>query len=196
MNQTELPKKRKRKQFCKMTKVSHKPANVSTNPFLSESSDITQIPFTSDSINDSMDISSVSTNLENNVIGHCRNKSKSKSYSYMFYSIIPIHLLFDILEQVCVKRNEYYIFDLLAFRSMKYRNLYPEFANKIISHYRPHYQSFVTRQLSYSSFVTILRHICKMNNIKFDCKDNYCSPGYNIDYYVYHNKQMKMDDNY
>jgi hypothetical protein len=113
-------------------------------------------------------------------------KPTFKTFYNMFFKAIPPQMLFDVLEQVCVKREEYYIFNMLAFRSLQYRNLYPEFASKILPYYRPHYQEFVTRPLSYSSFVVILRHICRMNNIRFDTKANYGAPCYNIDYYVYY----------
>ena len=163
------PKQYPRKAYSKMTKISHNPTTPGFNPFSPQE----PIPELTEDVTKNTDHDQMESEI------------KFKSFSNMFYSTIPPQLLFDVLEQVCIIRDEYYIFNILAFRSLKYRNLYPAFANHILSYYRPHYQSFVTRPLTYKSFVTILRHICKMNNIRFDCKDNYSSPGYNIDYYVY-----------
>ena len=48
-------------------------------------------------------------------------------------------------------------------------------------------QFYVTRKMTYNSFVNIVRHICKSNNIMYTSQMKYNESKYNIDYNVYYN---------
>lgn len=155
------------------TKLSHRTTTVHPNPFYQES--------------DQISTATIKLDVCDHPIPSTREPSM-KSFAIMFHGIIPPQPLFDILEQVCEKRDEYWIFNQLAFRSLQYRDLYPGFVAQIAPYYKSRFNHFVMKPLTYSSFVTILRHICKMNHIQFDRHDNYRS-SYNIDYYIYHNNK-------
>lgn len=104
---------------------------------------------------------------------------------YLFRSHIPIDYLYDVLEKICVKKEKYYIIDFNSYRLLQFHDLYTNFAERIIQAYKPSKQKYVTRTLTYNSFVTIVRHICRINGIPFDTKFNYQYSLYNIDYYIY-----------
>ena len=104
---------------------------------------------------------------------------------YLFRSHIPIDYLYDVLEKICVKKEKYYIIDFNSYRLLQFHDLYTNFAEQIIQAYKPSKQKYVTRTLTYNSFVTIVRHICRINGIPFDTKFNYQYSLYNIDYYIY-----------
>jgi hypothetical protein len=108
------------------------------------------------------------------------------SLEYLFCKQIPIDILFDVFDKICVKKEKYYVMDFNAYRLLLHYNLYPEFANKIVDAYKKHKQYFVTRKLTYNSFATIIRQICRINHVKFDTQFKYQHSMYNIDYYVYH----------
>lgn len=111
---------------------------------------------------------------------------KYDNLKYIFRKHIPMETLYHILDQICVKKDKYYLIDFNAFRLLQFRELYPEFSKKIIDAYKPSKQYFVTRPLSYNSFITIVRHICRVNRVDFNTKFNYQHSQYNIDYYIYH----------
>jgi hypothetical protein len=132
------------------------------------------------------------TNIQ---VPRTKNKKKTARYhaaedsvslEYVFSSHVPIEVLFEVLEQICIKKDKYYLMDFNAFRLLKYRNLYPEFASIILPAYRPSKQYFVTRELTYNSFATIIRQICRINRVTFDTKFNYQHSMYNIDYFIYY----------
>ena len=104
---------------------------------------------------------------------------------YLFRAHIPIDYLYDVLEKICVKNEKYYIIDFNSYRLLQFHELYTDFSERIIQAYKPSKQKYVTRTLTYNSFVTIVRHICRINGIPFDTKFNYQYSLYNIDYYIY-----------
>lgn len=112
--------------------------------------------------------------------------SQKECLKYIFRSHIPINVLYDVLDKICIKKEKYYLFDFNAFRLLQYHELYPEFSQKIIQAYKPSKQFFVTRPLTYNSFITILRHICRVNHVNFKTKFNYQHSLYNIDYYIHY----------
>jgi hypothetical protein len=112
---------------------------------------------------------------------------KYDNLKYIFRKHIPIETLYHILDTISVKNDKYYLIDFNAFRLLQFHQLYPEFAQNIIDAYKPSKQYFVTRSLTYNSFITIVRHICRVNRVLFDTKFNYQHSQYNIDYYIYHN---------
>jgi hypothetical protein len=165
-----------RKPYAKIVKISHNTIKSSTNPFKDQEAESTP----TDALMEEPKM----------VVYDLTSAQKSfKSVNYMFHSIIDSNILFELLDLVCVKRAEYYIFGIYAYRSLQYRNIYPEFAKKIVNCYRPHYRSFVTRPLTYQSIVTIIRHICKMHNIRLEAKTEY-KPVYNTDYYIYYQEEL------
>jgi hypothetical protein len=44
----------------------------------------------------------------------------------------------------------------------------------------------VDRKITYNSFVTIVRQICRLNDVVFTSQIRYNESKYNIDYFVYH----------
>jgi hypothetical protein len=115
-----------------------------------------------------------------------KDETGSKPLKYLFQYHIPIHVLFELLQQICVKKDKYYLYDFNAFRLLQFHKLYEEFSGKILLCYKPSKRSYVTRKLTYNSFATIIRHICRINTIKYKTQFNYQHSLYNIDYYIYH----------
>ena len=98
---------------------------------------------------------------------------------------IPVQMLYELLEKICIKKEKYYLFDNNAFRKMTFYNLYGDFEKQIIDYYHISKQHYVTRKLTYLSITNIIRQICKSNNTIYTSKMNYNESKYNIDYYVY-----------
>lgn len=103
----------------------------------------------------------------------------------IFKTQIPITLLFELFDSICIKTDKYYLFDMNAYRKMIFYNLYEPFSQKILDNYHLSKQFYLTRKISYNSFTNILRQICKSNNIMFTSQIKYNESQYNIDYMIY-----------
>ncbi len=103
----------------------------------------------------------------------------------LFKKDIPIHLLFDLLEQVCDKKDNYYIVDNNSYKKILFHKLEEGFCESIKDYYHNSKIFYVTRKFNYNSFINILRQICKHNNIGFTYFVKYTDYKYNIIYNVY-----------
>lgn len=101
-----------------------------------------------------------------------------------FIKKIPIEMLYIFLDKNGIKKDKYYLFDYNCFRVMIYHNYYEEFINSIMDYYKPSKVFYLTRPITYNSFITIIRQICKINNVEFKTKILYQHSIYNIEYYI------------
>jgi hypothetical protein len=94
--------------------------------------------------------------------------------------------IFQLLNTIChLKTEKYYLVNNDAFKKMKMLGLYEELTNNLKPFYKPSKQYYLTREAKYTSFTTLLRHMCKANNIMFSSKIKYDKSNYEIIYYVY-----------
>jgi len=106
----------------------------------------------------------------------------------IFKTVIPQEILYDLLEQICIKTESYYIVDLIAYKKMKFHNLHEAFLNTIIDYYHYSKKFYVEREFTYNSFTNIIRQICRVNNILFTSDIKYNGSKYHIIYFVYSQK--------
>ena len=103
----------------------------------------------------------------------------------IFKKAIPNEAIFNLLEQICIKTDKYYIFNLDAFK----KGIFKEFISKFIETYKEFYhiskRKYLENPVTYKSFITILRQICKFNNILYSSQIKYDKSSYTIVYYIY-----------
>ena len=106
--------------------------------------------------------------------------------SQTFKYPIPLNILIDILEKICVKTDKYYFIDISAFKKL----LFHEYQFAFIELIRPYYHEskhfYLDRDFNYTSFINIVRQICKSNKVEFKYNIKYSDYKYNIQYYIYH----------
>tara|TARA_Y100000592_G_C5412980_1_gene289107 strand:- start:581 stop:1006 length:426 start_codon:yes stop_codon:yes gene_type:complete len=71
------------------------------------------------------------------------------------------------------------------FKKLQYNNSIQGFLQNIKEYYYESKQYYVTRQITYNNFLTIIRQICKINNIHIEKKIVYIKNYYDIIYYIY-----------
>lgn len=103
----------------------------------------------------------------------------------LFRKQVPKEILLDLLELICLKTDKYYLVDMNAFKILLYKNYHTDFINTMCEYYHSSKQYYVTREFTYKSFVTVIRQICKSNNISYLSKMKYEKSDYNIDYFIY-----------
>ena len=99
---------------------------------------------------------------------------------------IPIQIIYDLLEKICIKTDKYYLIDMNAYRKLVYYSFYDDFSAQILDKYHLSKQFYITRKLTYNSFTNIIRQVCKSNNIMFTSQIKYNESQYNIDYMIYY----------
>ena len=98
---------------------------------------------------------------------------------------IPIEILINLLKIICIKQNNYYIIDKISFKKAQYENLLEKFFFSLKEYYFNSKHFYLDRKITYPSFVTIIRHICKNNNISYISKIIYNKSSYEIHYFIY-----------
>ena len=108
----------------------------------------------------------------------------------LFKVPVPLNLLFDLLDKICEKKNNHYIVELNSYKKMIYHNYQDDFCKKMLEYYHVSKQFYATRKLTYTSFINILRQICKFHNIGFTYYVRYSDYKYNIVYNIYFNSAL------
>lgn len=102
----------------------------------------------------------------------------------LFKKIIPNNIIFDFLSKNCNLENDYYIFDKIVFKQYEYNNLIEEFYNNIIDNYKESKKFYLKRPITFNNLMTVIRQICKFNNIPYYSNIKYDNNKYNIIYYI------------
>jgi hypothetical protein len=98
---------------------------------------------------------------------------------------IPNEILFDFLDDVCIKTEKYYLIDMNSYKRIMFNQSYLDFCSTIIEFYQDSKRYYIEREFTYNSFTNIVRQICKNNKIAYTSKIKYTDSDYNIDYYVF-----------
>jgi hypothetical protein len=104
--------------------------------------------------------------------------------SQIFKEQVPSAELFALLEKICQKTEHQYQFDTESYKSGMFSGELPAFVKMCEPFYHNAKRVYLTRTLTYKSFTTILRQICKCNGIPLHSKIKYDKSQYEIVYFV------------
>jgi hypothetical protein len=105
--------------------------------------------------------------------------------SQIFKSLVPINILFELLEKICIKDEKCYMLSKASYKCAEYHNLIVEFCLKVIEHYHISKRYYVDRKMNYNKFITVVRQICCIHNILYTSKIIYNKSSYDILYCIY-----------
>ena len=113
----------------------------------------------------------------------------------IFKDDIPNSILYSLLNAICTTKNEkYFLVDKIAFKKAQFNKELQPFLESLDKYYHESKKFYITRKLNYTKFITIIRQICKKNEIPFSNTIKYDKSTYNIIYYIYLvNDNMKND---
>jgi len=103
----------------------------------------------------------------------------------IFKNNVPNELLDELLNDICFKNEKYYTFNVESFKKGVFKESIPKFLENCIQYYHLSKRKYLERKLTYRSFTTILRQICKANNITYTSQIKYDKSTYGIVYYIY-----------
>ncbi len=105
--------------------------------------------------------------------------------SQVFKERVPVYLLFDLLTEICQEQDNRLQLSKISFQKAKYHNLLDSFIDKLTPYYHISKLYYISRNLDYNKFTTIVRQICRINNISYTSKICYNKSTYDILYYIY-----------
>jgi hypothetical protein len=105
--------------------------------------------------------------------------------SQIFKLQVPNEILFQLLDDIAVKTQKYYIIDYNSFKKGNFNNSIKDFIDKCVPYYHLSKQKYLNTQITYNSFITIIRQICNYNKITYTSKIKYDKSKYSIFYYIY-----------
>ncbi len=110
----------------------------------------------------------------------------------LFRKQIPSQIVFDLLEKIClVKTETYYLINHNAYKKLLFYKYEQPFLDEIIHYYYFSKQFYVTRPLSYKSFINLIRQICNNSNIHYTSLIKYSDSEYDIQYTIYRESNNK-----
>ena len=104
----------------------------------------------------------------------------------IFKNIIPKKHLFDLFENISIKNDKYYIFNIESFKKGMFKEIIVNFIEACKPYYHISKRTYLEKKITYNSFITIIRQICKSNNITYTSQIKYDKSTYSIVYYIYY----------
>lgn len=104
----------------------------------------------------------------------------------IFREKVPSKILFDLLELICLKTHNYFLFDMNAFKKIIFNKYHESLLEELKPYYHLGKRFYLEREVSYNMITTILRQICKHNAIMYTSQIKYNESNYNIQYMIYH----------
>ena len=84
----------------------------------------------------------------------------------------------------CSLENNFYILDKLVYKKYYYNNQIDLLKDALKEKYKRSKYFYLERENTYNNLLTIIRQLCKKNNINYKSKIKYDKNKYNIIYYI------------
>lgn len=105
--------------------------------------------------------------------------------SQIFKSEVPKDVLFNFLDNICIKNEKNYILNSIAFKKGLFNESIVEFFKSIYKHYHNSKKKYLDKKLTYNSFITVIRQICNHLKITYTSQVKYDKSVYDIIYCIY-----------
>ena len=105
--------------------------------------------------------------------------------SQIYKSEVPKDVLFNFLDNICIKNEKNYILNSMAFKKGLFNESIVEFFKSIYQHYHNSKKKYLDKKLTYNSFITVIRQICNNLKITYTSQVKYDKSVYDIIYCIY-----------
>ena len=103
----------------------------------------------------------------------------------LFKTIIQPEVLWNFLKENCEETEGYYIYNKSLYKKSVFRGLIKTFVNSLDVYYYQSKKNYITRQMNYIKFITIIRQLCNSIDVKYTNELVYNNSTYEIVYYIY-----------
>ena len=111
--------------------------------------------------------------------------------SQIFKNIYPKNNFIDFLKTYCDFNDQFLIFSKSSFKKIKLDKKAQPFFNELKNYYHKSKLFYIERKPIYKHFVTVIKHLCKINNIPYNSKILYYKSSYELTYNIYYNFTLK-----
>lgn len=111
--------------------------------------------------------------------------SINRQKNQIFKKPISINIFLDLLKDYFEENKSFIKINNIMFNKMQYNDKLGMFKDSIREYYHTSKLKYVDRVIKYKEFLTIIRQLCKANNIKYESKNVYNNSGYEIEYIIY-----------
>jgi hypothetical protein len=108
--------------------------------------------------------------------------------SQIFKKIYPKESLLNFISKFAYynnNNNNYYLINKSYYKRAIFIDIIKDFVDDIKDYYHVSKRKYIENVDNYSKFMTIIRQLCKINNINFASKIIYSKSSYDITYYIY-----------
>lgn len=105
--------------------------------------------------------------------------------SQIFKKVYPKESLINFIDKFAYNNNNYYLINKSYYKRAIFLDIIKDFVHDIKDYYHVSKHKYINNVDSYSKFMTIIRQLCKINNINFASKIIYFKSTYDITYYIY-----------
>ena len=105
--------------------------------------------------------------------------------SQIFKLCPPKTILFDFLEDVCENSKKKYAFSKVEFKKARLADKISGVCAKLKPYYYKSKLFYLTRQMVYKNFITLVRQLCKYHHVAFTSVMKYNKSKYEIIYYIF-----------
>ena len=103
----------------------------------------------------------------------------------IFKNKVPNEFFFDLMNNICVKNEKYYLLNNAAFKKGLLDNVLDDFFEKCKPYYHVSKQKYLEGKNIYKKLTTIVRQICNYNKLTYTSLIKYEKSTYDIVYYIY-----------
>lgn len=108
--------------------------------------------------------------------------------SQIFKKIVDKQILFDFLDIISInKTDNKYVFSNSSYKKAVLNNSIQPFVDSIKENYHISKRYYLERKFSYKMLATIVRQICRSNNIYYKQNIIYAKSNYEIVYFIFYN---------
>jgi hypothetical protein len=104
----------------------------------------------------------------------------------IFKREIPEDVVLEFFDNVCIKTDKHYTVNKDAFKRGVYNEKIQNFITTCLPFYHISKRKYLERKLTYTSFTTILRQICKLKKFTYTSQIHYDRSSYSIVYYIFY----------
>ena len=105
--------------------------------------------------------------------------------SQIFKKIYPKESFINFISKFAHNNNNYYFINKSYYKRAVFLDIIKDFIDDIKDYYHVSKRKYIENVDNYSKFMTIIRQLCKINNINFASKIIYSKSTYDITYYIY-----------
>jgi len=91
----------------------------------------------------------------------------------------------DFITTIGIQEHNYIVLNESIFKKAEYSDLVKPFFEKLIPHYHKSKQFYLTREITFANFITVVRQICKKQNINYSSTIKYSKSSHFMEYYIF-----------